>query len=42
MAKGIVSTVYRAGPVVGILLSKPLGAVNSVDNGVASLNVVTK
>lgn len=42
MAKGIVSTVYREGPVAGIVLSKPLGAVNSVDKGVASLNVVSK
>lgn len=38
MAKGIVSTLYRAGPVAGIVLSKPLGAVNRV----ALLNVVTK
>lgn len=37
----MVSTVYRAGPVAVIVLSKPLSAVNSVDNGVASLNVVT-
>lgn len=41
MAKGRVSTVCRVGPVAVIVLSKPLGAVNSIDNGVASLNVVT-
>lgn len=42
MAKGIVSTLYRAGPVAGIVLCKSLGAVNSVDNGIALLNVVSK
>lgn len=37
----MVSTVYRAGPVAVTVLSKLLRAVNSITNGVASLNVVT-
>lgn len=41
MAKRIVGMLYRAVPVTLIVFSKPLRDVNSINNGVSLLNVVT-